>query len=710
MKKYILTAVLPLLAISCVKDNLVEFNQDKETGLELIAYSAPETKIQIGDLKDGVYPILWKAGDNLGVYNCTDGAVMKNVKASLHSESDGMNSGIFVINEEYTLAPGQNDLIIYYPYDASAYTPAVEATETAAAVPEKTRIDYSAKTATNFLIPSSQKQADPNSSASVGKYSFAYALTSYQNADGAKPTFTMNHVNTYVKFTVSSTEFASYTLQSVGLADKSTTDPVALSGSLTVNMNDGTYTVANPLPYVTVTVENPATLATAQDVYMSVIPSDLTGKDVYVVVTMSDGQKTVTIPVELTGKELKANCLNIIKVEDVKLSDNKCEWFDPVETRYLAGGWCYGNANTIFSTYNDTKINFSVKAHGDFAGCVKPEKVVLSYAYSIDWPNNISFMTINEQTYTKDEVYVTNTTLSDAKKVSLNTDYSFDVTFGSTFKAAKASAGKIFLLDGSDNIIWAFNLWGCVNPINEIPLRSGIIIADKNIGGSEYALNQKSPHGGSFYFQWGRPFGFAWPAGIYSKSMTAATSLAYSAAHADTFLFYQGNSAAGTDWFVGQSGYRNRADRRDDLWGNPSPSDDTNTNIGVKSIYDPCPKGWMVVCPKAMEEIAAAVEYEINATDGHWVKYKYNDTDYVYFSFSGLKWGETGGNTNTNRINVCSTWTNSTTSTYSSTNQGGAMYWWQSPSGTCEDVVQKPVSNGRANGSPVRCMKDTQNL
>lgn len=698
MKKIISAMAIAALAVACAKENIGErqLPEGTMTGMELVGHAAPVTKTSIGELADGFYPILWEAGDNIGIYGCTAGSNMKNVRATLHSESDGLNSGTFVVSDQYTLAEGKNDFIIYYPYDASVYKAATEGVDGSAGTPEQTRIDVEKKTASQFLIPSAQTQDVPNSSDGVGKYSFAYALTSVESVD-EKPEFTLNHVNTYVKITVGSSEFASYTLQSVSLADKSAEEPAVLSGSVDVNMNDGSYTVANPSPYVTVTVSDPRTLASPQDVYLTALPCDLTGKDVYVVITMANETQTVTIPVGLEGRELKANCLNIIKVEDVKMSDNRFEWFDPVETRYLAGGWCYGDANTIFSETDGGTINFSVKAHGDFAGCVEPAKVVMQYACSNNPNVDFKFITINGETYQSQEEL-------NVKAIELKSDYSFDISFGKC--GYKAYAGKLLLYDAYDNLIWAFNLWGSDTPIKEIPLKSGLVIADKNIGGNEYDIDPKAGRGGSFYFQWGRPFGFGWPSGIFPNKTTEATTLAYSAENADTFLKYQGNAAAGIDWWVGQSGYRNRADRRDDFWGNPNQTSELNQNIGEKSIFDPCPEGWMVICPKAMDEMAADMEFVNGGGDGNWMRYCYDGENYVYFPFSGLKWGETAGNSNNNTSHICGTWTNSTASGYGSSTDGATIYWWRATDYTEATLKLESLSNGRATGVPVRCMKD----
>ncbi len=78
-------------------------------------------------------------------------------------------------------------------------------------------------------------------------------------------------------------------------------------------------------------------------------PADLSGKEVYIVITLENDQQTVTIPILKEGKQLKANAVNTIAVNNLKLSDNSCEWYEPVETRLLAGGWAYGESNGLLN-------------------------------------------------------------------------------------------------------------------------------------------------------------------------------------------------------------------------------------------------------------------------------------------------------------------------------------------------------------------------
>ena len=463
-----------MLLGSCAKEMVEVAPQTavKQSGLTFTGYAGPATKVTIGDLNNGVYPILWAAGDKIGVFDCTDGSDMVNIPASLHSSSDGQNSGVFVTYDEYVLAEGRNDLLVVYPYHAA----------------DTSKIDIQAKTANGFLIPTEQKQLKANDSGSIGDYAFAYASTSVVKDSEDKPTFTLSHVNTYVKITVSSSEFAHYKLERVSIADKSKENAEVLTGSITANLTDGTFTVKNGASQATVSIEEPSSLANPQTVYLSVLPCDFTGKDAYIVVTMSNENQTVAIPVTVAGKKIAPNALNIIEVQDVKMSDNTCTWFDPVETRQLVGGWCYGNQNTIPLINGGDNVTVSAKAHGDFANVVEPKYVAINFTYQHDGTNKFSNIKINDTALSSvNEMMFKNTNYKAAVKFDLDDNYEFEIrSLDVSGWGAPGSLGRVALLDADENIIWAFNIWNMKNEIKEFTTANGYTLMDKNLGGCSY--------------------------------------------------------------------------------------------------------------------------------------------------------------------------------------------------------------------------------
>ena len=87
---------------------------------------------------------------------------------------------------------------------------------------------------------------------------------------------------------------------------------------------------------------------TGRELYFTAVPCDLTGKDTYLIVTMEDDSKTVTIPAKINGGELRESCLSVITLSNISTSTNEYKWYDPVEVRDLVDGWAYGPQNTYF--------------------------------------------------------------------------------------------------------------------------------------------------------------------------------------------------------------------------------------------------------------------------------------------------------------------------------------------------------------------------
>lgn len=117
------------------------------------------------------------------------------------------------------------------------------------------------------------------------------------------------------------------------------------------------------------------------------LPVNLTGKEVYVSVAMTDGTKNVTIPVKVDVKELKANAVNTITVANVSPADNRFAWYQPEETRYLAEGWAYGEANTFVTSADGEEITVDVRARGFFNGCEEPKYAKIIFANNLSGTN-----------------------------------------------------------------------------------------------------------------------------------------------------------------------------------------------------------------------------------------------------------------------------------------------------------------------------------
>lgn len=672
MKKLLYSVSTALLLLSCnTEDPSLEAEPGKGGNMiTFVGRTFPETRTEIG-VKDGnSYPVLWSSGDRIGIISPVE-TLFQNASATLNASDAGKNSGIFVLETE-TAVESSMDLIVYYPY--SSYTTYGDG-------------------ALHASVPMEQRQARPGDSSHTGKYTLAYDKTTIDPAAAApgkspSASFSLRHAVAYVRLVISSTEYAGYKLNGASLW----CDGEAVSGDISVNVATGETRTETPRNYATVVVEEPQALSSAQELWLVTLPVNLTGKEVYVSMAMTDGTKNVTIPVKVDVKELKANAVNTITVANVSPADNRFAWYQPEETRYLAEGWAYGEANTFVTSADGEEITVDVRARGFFNGCEEPKYAKIIFANNLSGTNYT--LAINGKRNNPDSPV----------------DYAEEVEIGSdcklTLKTTKGSYlgwfGKVGLLNAEKKFIWAFTVWYLPLGVTGHPYKSGVVM-DRYIGDS-YAPNYNNWHGVGAYFQWGRPFSFSWGSITYTVASTNATDLKISASNPGVFFKTDGASKHNGDWWLGDWTGK-RTDRKDDFWGNPNGTAEAGSPAnGTKSIFDPCPKGWMVASPAVYKEVLAGKDdaFEKNNSVQSMI-YKYDGTNKAYWHFSGLKWASSGGNPNNNQNDILGVWSNSSYHGYEASDHNVYQLYYRTSQGTWND------GGGRAAGMSVRCMQDTEN-
>lgn len=684
MKIHILAiSAMAFAMASCSQDSLFPDNGNGQSGkgthLTLVGNASQQSRISIGEKTGDTYPVLWSEGDALGIFSKTAGADIMNVQSTVTKESVGKNTGTFASDDVKLAATGATDLLIYYPY--SVYADILD---------DGNKITSS--------ISDDQKQSKPGDSEHIGKYSFAYAKSTVDSPDGLAK-FSLKHAMAYVKFVINSQEFSTYKLTSVALCDKDGKTP--LSGSFTVDLDSGELTYGSDTKeYAMVTLENPELLSSTQEVYLTAFPADLSGKDVYVAVTMENDAQTVTIPVKVEGKQLSANAVNIITISDLKLSDNSCEWYEPVETRLLVGGWAYGEANCLvisLSSKNDLHKTMEVKARGNFVKVQEPKytNVVVSSDLNVNY-----------------EMVAVNDSYSKSAMTPINSDYTIKVT-SHFVKSYNGGCGQIAIYgEDKKTMLWTFIIWMTPKP-TEHTYASGYVVLDRNLG-SYYAGDKDDWKNGGVYFQWGRTTFMTWTNNGVTREPTAATSIDYSIENPRKMLYSNSVTNSNGDWYLG-AWTGARSDRKDDLWGNPNESGSyLNTSDGHKSIYDPCPKGYRVVSPAVLNEVEKNAELETRSKTAV-LKYCYDGTNYAYWPLAGSWWGtngyksgtSTGGNQDNTGLKTTGAacyWSNSPSSGYGDSNDQGATCLYYK-------VKDKSYTHsvGRAYAHSIRCMKDTEN-
>ncbi len=658
-----------LAFISCQKEEMT--GNDPVEGnytYEFVAYQQPEAKATIGDKTDGKWPVLWSKGDQMGVYKA-DGTFVGI--AAVSDESEGQNSGNFKVTSDVELVAGDN-LYFSYPYvkDAEIKTGKVAAEQTLG-------------------------------TSGVGANAIAYATVAYNPGNTQ---FVLTHANAYLKFNIKSEEFAGYNLTGVTLW----ADGAELAGNAQI-ADGGALTVSAAEDYVKSTLATPMTVTSdAQAVCVAALPGDLSGKTVYAIVHMKgiEGTETATHTVELPIRLNGAGSLNAGSVTEIDLpfltTALAPKWYEPVETRYVAAygkGWSYGKENTVLFRQYKTAQTVDLKARGNFMKVTEPKYVQVYYFANTAKPTD---------TTAPSRIEINGTlvaSINDTKfptEVAVSSDDCSVSILLNNLNYAKGQMAAILVKDKDHNTIWGLNLWLAYQAMTTVKYENGEIL-NRNLGTDETFIASTNGRLGGCYFQWGRPFAFPNSSNNYGKGYLVVgdnknvTSLEVSASNPYTLYCTQITTEQkyNMDWFYGSGTFTSENDLRD-LWGNP----DSSTSSGMKSIYDPCPKGYRVVSPAVLKEVMDNAEI---VTTGTYKYLKYKDIDWGFAGGHNCDgWGPTTGNYKTLGTDA-RYWSNA------NFNNGEFEYASALYATYANNKVTYSTNYRRAGGFSVRCMVDTEN-
>ena len=651
---FFLVSLCALAFVSCQKEEMAE---NSVTGTEytyvFTGTNNPEVKAAVGDKDAAGWPILWEAGDQLGVFKA-DGTFAGT--ADLTAADAGKNVGEFTLNTNVELTDGET-LYLTYPY--------VEGT-----------------TFADGKFTAAVKTAQTAAGKSVGANAVAYATA----VKAEKTSFTLAHTNAYVRLVMSTEEFKDYTLVGATLW----CDGEVLSGNAAVAVADGAVTATETEDYVKSTLSEGVVMGTeAKEVWMTALPADLTGKTVYAIVHMTKGIETVTLPVALTGKQLKKHAVNTIQLPALAKSLAPA-WYEPVETRYIAvkgDGWSYGPENTVLFPEKNVVKKVDLKARGNFMKVKEPAYVQIQYSADQSSTQKAGYVKYDGTTdsYSGDSHI----------EHKVGEDYTVSVAIAKAYSAdVNGQISAMLVKDADKNVIWGINLWACFNEIKTVKYQNGDVMT-YNIGVSTDPITYNNWKSNGCYFQWGRPFAFAWDANItnVNKELVGATqTFEYTMTKPYTFFYYSGEPY---NWFWGDGNSKDRSGDLDDLWGNP----DGESKTGVKSIYDPCPKGYRIVSPAVLAEVENdLVSKVVTATSPNYVLHEGVAWGFVGAYLGSLSGGNLAKAGSNNTTYMCAYWSNS------NNGANGRMMSYQPSAAT-------PLSKGRARAAalPVRCMVDTEN-
>lgn len=238
----------------------------------------------------------------------------------------------------------------------------------------------------------------------------------------------------------------------------------------------------------------------------------------------------------------------------------------------------YGKANCIQhaepGTYTfDVSPYFTTDSYG--------------YAYEFNTRDNLALASSADLLWQSTQSMITDLALSEDKK-------------SITFTAAKQGNALVAIRDAEGTILWSFHLW--ISPVETVLYPNGYYVLDRNLGARSNTKGDMSSWG--LYYQWGRKDPMPelmkgnatwWAAATYYKMDNSdfrvdgiATGPGvdhyYAVKHPTTFIKKAGST--NVDWI-----YEGGNDR---LWGNPEGHSKPDIKTLKKSIYDPCPEGYMV--------------------------------------------------------------------------------------------------------------------
>lgn len=600
-----------LVIVGCTEMEIETVSTPEKYQIVLSADCA--TKTYLASESDGVRNVLWKGGDLLGLFMQEDAVAVadaQNVVARLYNASlssgHGFSNGSFVT--ELTLNPSKTyTLGIYYPY--------ITAAGSAEEISHK--------------IPALQTQAAEGESRHMGQSgAFAYATASFatpsdmQYYETPVLDFTMQHKTSTMQLalTAATADMAGWRVKSVSVTAP---EGCALAGDVTYTPATDVFAlVGNLSQKVTLNIPGGAALSTddAADLFIVTFPTALAGKNLEIAYTLeapdASAVKTLvhTRTVNSESKALKASTVHKFE-ESIPSAD--------------AEGWKYSDAASFDLSANGTANCYVVSTPGTYSF---DATVMGNGQEGILTPVATTFFHTETPTIAPTQAsllwqttpgLITSVSYADGRITFVK---SSEVEYGNALIAAKNASGTI---------LWSWHIWctelGALHTY--ISDYGSFETMDRNLGAT-YASSEMVTDGElllrtvGMYYQWGRKDPYVGPADLSTTTtdgVTARTSNALAPMYdidgntvsrpsrsgagglagksiaesiKNPLMMIQTGTATNGDWFAVTSSKTGSGPqyRGYSLWGNPEGYDYKNTSkpAAVKTIYDPCPPGYMV--------------------------------------------------------------------------------------------------------------------
>ncbi|MDD2425710.1 MAG: hypothetical protein PHP30_05540 [Bacteroidales bacterium] len=662
--------------VSCQKEQVGRITEPESVTLTLTGYTNNQlTKTSFGSIGATDVNILWRTGDHLGLHIYKAGNVVdwgNNIVALLNREvvqGPGFSVGSFKTTVG-TLDPETDyDVKIYYPYyEFTGNTPGF----------------------ISHYIPAVQTQSGQSNSEHIGlSGGFGYAEATFRTpADVSeyKPeiSFTLNHKTSYIWFDITSAEgaggFEGWKVKSITVKT-----PAAkyISGEALYNIATDVLSINNvgtrKYNYVTLNIPGGMALSNTQkkSAYFVTAPVALSNETLNItyVLESSDGSETKIVThdrvISASSEALKKGTLH--RFTEVIPYTNGSGWTvsaGAATVNLSAQGYanCY-----IVSTPGNYSFDATVIGNG--------EEGLLGLSTDVT-----QFHTSNANISPVSAELIWQTSPSLITGVSYS---SGNVSF--TKNGAVKGNALIAVKDISGNILWSWHIWCTDIGLPQTYINSegySFVVMDRNLGArigltGEPANDTELAESVGLHYEFGRkdPFigieavdpdanlatvydannnVYSWPAPVATNASRGTINYLIK----NPTLYVYGVSSR-YDWFTGRDG-SGPTNRGFYLWGNPygfwhgteAGNSPTTPKTPKKSIYDPCPPGWMVAPRNTFTGITTSNSQGI-AAKGRIVYYQSANKagKATWYPFSG-RYGHSNS-TFTNRSTTSWVWTSS---------------------------------------------------
>lgn len=633
----------------------------------------------------------WTPASSVGIYS-TDSKAVANEQCKMGEDGKFLTPAI---NPQ----EGRHEYLVYAPYNKSLiFSP-------------------SRRAILEFSIDHTTTIAGPGMPASLPSYTLA-AGDITKNLE-----FTLEPTASEIEISIGSKEYEGYEISRIVLSDDS--KKAAIAGKCDISIDDGEISRGAQFTSITATVSKPGVLLpdTQQKLYLNVFPGDYSATVFTLTITLTKGSTSVALPIHVQGVNCEKGGLGRIEVPDLKTSDNCIgPWYCPFEARQLCGeGYAYGDANCYFiQCKSQVYTGASLNPNPDI-----PDEVVIDYRLRGDYtkgeaPDDVSFefVTAAGKTWTA---------RTDSKFIADQYTFTADkANYTVTVRNNGSTAGAPILVMKKDGkILWGWTFWNIA--------ADGTVMDPVDIGGVQFApvdigtpttdiAKWKACCGDHIsrtinYYQWGRYLPVFWNSYVSIEWKGSATGCTQAAGTGNvagisgpfkTFAESLGHPA-GAVIKIGDSASPNwYEDEVPNLWGG-APGEDGAA--AVKSIYDPCPKGWRVPDVTSGTAVAKAMgtSPQYSETTGLLGAYASGNLFYGagYFVYGNIATETTrpGGFAITNGLSdkPCHFWLNSLPGSTSSLANTFAFYY------KIEGQTPGITTLSRTSAAPVRCQKDKDN-